>query len=191
MLAMRLSKALEDTSYLDATFNARINEGFHSHEREIFELRYVKRIGANEVSAAYNQQFDRNGAPGSEHRLWQQFRHQFALDASNVESSVRLEERYFETNDLHGTRLRVLNRWNKALPYGHLLRLGYEWVYNVEDISRSTQRGVSQNRLIASVQHNFANGSRLEFEYQWRYLHVVGQDNRVQNQLQLMYVVSL
>lgn len=191
VLALRLSKALQNGGTLDATINARSREGFHDHEREIFEIRYGKRTGSNEFMGGYNIQFDRNGSPGSEHRLWQQFRHQFALDGSNIESSVRIEERYFEANDQHGTRLRVLNRWNKALPHGHLLRLGYEWVFNMEDISRTTQRGAAQDRLIASVQHNFSNGDRLEFEYQLRYLHLVGQPNRLQNQLQLMYVKTL
>lgn len=191
VLALRLSKTLPEGAYFDATINARSYEGFVGHEREIFELRGGKRIGSNEFSAAYNVQFDRQGSPGSEHRLWQQFRHQFALESSNFESSVRLEERYFEATDAHGSRLRVLNRWNKSLPYGNLLRLGYEWVFNLEDVTRTTQRGVAQDRLIGTVQHNLQSGNRVEFEYQMRYLHLPGQDNMLQHQLQLMYVITL
>lgn len=191
VVALRLSKTLENGGSIDATVNASSREGFREHERKIFEIRYGKRSGSNEFMGGYNIQFDRNGSPGSEHRLWQQFRHQFLLDGSSIESSMRIEERYFESTDQHGTRLRMLNRWNRALPHGHLLRLGYEWVFNMEDISRTTQSGVAQNRLIASIQHNFSNGDRLEFEYQMRYLHLVGQQNRLQNQLQLMYVKTL
>lgn len=191
VLALRLSKTLPQNSYLDVTANARAYEGFIGHEREIFELRYGRRIGNNEYSAAYNQQFDRNGSPGSEHRLWQQFRHQFTWENSSFESSLRLEERYFETNDLHGARLRVLNRWNKPLPANNVLRLGYEWVFNLDDITRTTQRGVAQDRLIGALQHSLRNGNRVEFEYQMRYLHIPGLDNRLQHQLQLMYVITL
>ena len=191
VLAFRLSRMLPEQSTLDMTLSARSYEDFDAHEREIFEVRYSRDIGANELMAAYNLQFDRKGSPGREHRLWQQFRHQFSLPASTFESSVRLEERYFDANDRHGTRLRVLNRWNKALPRGHLLRLGYEWMFNLKDISAGTQRGVAQDRLIGAIQRNFSHGDRLEFEYQLRYLHIPGQENRLQNQLQLMYVKVL
>lgn len=190
VLAFRATTVLTDTSTLDFNFSARAVEGFQEHEREIAEVRYGKRFGSNEFMASYNLQFDRNGAPGNEHRLWQQLRHQFALDRGSIETSLRVEERYYDANDAHGARLRWLTRRNWPLGRGNQVRLGYEWMYNLNDISASTQRGPSQDRLIGTFQHNLANGDRVEFEYQLRLLHVAGADNRLQNQLQLMYIYN-
>jgi hypothetical protein len=189
MLALRLSKILPDSQSVDFTFNARINEFFESHERQIAELRYGKRFGANEFMVGYNAQFSRNGQPGSEQRPWVQLRRNFALAASSVESSLRLEERYFTATHRHGERVRWLTRWSKPLPGRNQVRLGYEWVYNLTDVSATTLRGPSQDRLIGGFQHTYANNHRFEFEYQMRYLHVVNRPNQRQHQLQFLYVV--
>ncbi len=191
LFALRVQKALQANRFVDFTLQARVFEGFVGHEREIAEVRYGLRNGSNEMMFGYSLQFDRNGSPGSEHRPWQQFRHQFSLDESSFESSIRLEERYFAATDQSGARLRVLNRWNKPLAHANQLRLGYEWVYNLNDISRSTQRGTGQDRLIAGLQHTLASGSRVEFEYQYRYLHIPAQPDRIQHQLQLLYMYNL
>lgn len=190
-LALRVQHDLSDTATLDATLSARFNEVFAESEREIAEIRYGKTMGNNEIMTAYNLQFDRRDQAGVEHRTWQQLRHRFALQQGSIESSARIEERYFTASDKGGARLRVLNRWNKPLPGNNQMRLGYEWMFNFNDVSNSNRRGVSQNRLIGSLQHNFAGGNRLEFEYQLQYQHVAFADNRVQHQLQLMYVYSL
>jgi Protein of unknown function (DUF2490) len=188
MLALRLSKIMPDNQTVDFTVNTRINEFFESHERQIAELRYGKRVGATELTAGYNMQFDRNGQSGSEQRPWVQMRRSFALAVSNVESSLRLEERYFTATDRHGERVRWLTRWSKPLPGRNQLRVGYEWVYNLNDISASTLRGPSQDRLIGGWQHTYANNHRFEFEYQMRYLHLVDRPNQRKHQLQFLYV---
>lgn len=190
-LALRLQYDLSETSSLDATFSARFNEAFMEGEREIAEIRYGKRMGDNDFTTAYNLQFDRRDQAGVEHRMWQQLRHRFALRSSVIESSVRIEERYFTASDKAGARLRVLNRWNKQLPGANLMRFGHEWIFNFNDVSSTNRRGVSQNRLTGSVQHNLASGNRLEFEYQLQYQHVAFADNRIQHQLRLMYVYAL
>lgn len=190
-LALRMQRDLSETSTLDATLSARFNQVFAESEREIAEIRYGKTFSSNEFMAAYNLQFDRRDQAGVEHRTWQQLRHRFALQQSSIESSARIEERYFTASDKGGVRLRVLNRWNKPLPGNNQMRLGYEWMFNFNDVSNTSRRGVSQNRLIGSLQHNLASGNRLEFEYQLQYQHVAFADNRIQHQLQLMYVYSL
>jgi len=190
-LSLRVQHDISDTSSLDATLSARFNEVFVESEREIAEIRYSKSMGANEFTAAYNLQFDRRDQAGVEHRIWQQLRHRFALQNSAIESSARIEERYFTASDKGGARLRVLNRWNKPLRGRNQVRFGYEWIFNFNDVSNTNRRGVSQNRLTSGLQHNFANGNRLELEYQLQYQHVAFADNRIQHQLQLMYVYSL
>jgi len=191
MLAYRMSKTLFDDTSIDATLYIRFLEGFLENEREIAEIRYSKRINGNEYMGAYNLQFDRRGQSGPEHRLWQQIRHQFVLPNSAFESSARIEERYFSTSAKFGTRLRVLNRWIKNLPLQNQLRIGHELVYNLSDISASTQRGASQDRLIGSLNHTLPNGNRWELEYQLRYIHNSTSDNSIVHQLQWMYVFIL
>lgn len=191
MLAYRLTKKLSDGAGIDATLNIRFLEGFLENEREIAEIRYSKLIHGNEYMGAYNLQFDRRGQSGSEHRLWQQVRHQFVLPNSAFESSARIEERYFSNSAKFGTRLRVLNRWIKNLPLQNQLRIGHELVYNLTDISASTQRGASQDRLIGSLNHTLPNGNRWELEYQLRYVHNPISDNSIVHQLQWMYVFVL
>jgi hypothetical protein len=190
-LALRLQHDLGATSSLDATFSARFNEVFVESEREIAELRYSKSMGNKEFSTAYNLQFDRRDEAGVEHRIWQQLRYRFALRNSAIDSSARIEARYFTASDKAGARLRIMNRWSKQLSDANELRLGYEWVFNLNDVSGSNRRGVSQNRFSSGIQHKLTNGNRLEIEYQLQYLHVAFADNRIQHRLQLMYVYSL
>lgn len=91
MLAYRVSKKLNDGAGIDATLNIRFLEGFLENEREIAEIRYSKLINGNEYMGAYNLQFDRRGQSGSEHRLWQQVRHQFVLPNSAFETQPALK----------------------------------------------------------------------------------------------------
>ncbi len=190
-LAFRVQHDLDENSTLDATISARFNEVFVESEREIAEIRYGKRLGSNEFVAAYNLQFDRRDQAGVEHRTWQQLRHRFALRNSSIESSARIEERYFTASDKAGARLRVLNRWTKQVSDSNQVRFGYEWIFNFNDVSNTNRRGTSQNRLIAGLQRSLANGHRLEFEYQLQYQHIPFAANRIQHQLQMMYVYKL
>ena len=114
-----------------------------------------------------------------------QYRRQFRPLVSRP--SLRLEERYFDATSIDGSRLRWQSRWNVPLSPGNLLRVGYEWIYNIDYISKSTQRGLSQNRLITSVQHTLTSTDKVEVEFQARFLHVVGATNTLQNQVQLLY----
>ncbi len=186
-LAFRGNKALDTSSTVDFTLTERDLEGFEKHDREMAETRYFKRFGSNEVMLGYHIEFNRTGLLGSEHRFMEQIRHQFTLDNNNFDTSLRLEERYFDATSIDGSRLRWQSRWNVPLSPGNLLRVGYEWIYNIDYISKSTQRGPSQNRFITSVQHTLTNSDKVEVEFQARLLHVVGAANTMQNQVQLLY----
>lgn len=190
-MAFRVQHDLSETSTLDATISVRFNEAFLQTEREIAEVRYGKSLGSVEFTAAYNLQFDRRDQAGVEHRTWQQLRRRVSLRNSAIESSVRIEERYFTASDKAGARLRILNRWTKPLSGANQMRLGYEWIFNFNDISNSTRRGVSQNRLSSGVQHTLASGNRVDFEYQLQYQHIPFAENRIQHRLQLTYTYNL
>lgn len=184
--ALRGRKSLSANTNLDVQYTIRWREAFNEQERSIFQLGINTSVNNWEYAAGYNQHFDRS-VPGKEHRLWQQIQYEFTLESGSVESSARVEERYFPDSDASGERLRVLNRWKHPLPGANELRLGHEWVYNLNDIGASTRRGTSQNRLLAGISHTLAAGRRVEFEYQLRYLHVPALENLIQHQLQLTY----
>lgn len=187
-LTFRAATVLADKSTLDFNLMYRAYESFEAHDREIAEVRYGRKIGDIEWMGAYHVEVDRRGAPGNEHRVWLQARKQFALANSGIESSLRLEGRYFDFNHRNGERLRWLTRWVKPLTRTDQMRVGYELVYNLNDITGSIQNGDAQDRLIGTWIHNLGNGDRMEFEWQMRYLHITNADNRIQNQLQLTYI---
>ena len=188
-LAFRGSKALDSSSTVDFTFTERDLEGFEKHDREMAETRYFKKFADNEVMAGYHLEFDRTGLLGNEHRFMQQIRHQFTLDNNSFDSYLRLEERYFDGPNTFGTRLRWQSRWIVPLSNTNQVRLGYEWIYNFDYISKSSPLGIAQHRLIGSIQHTLSTKDKVEVEFQARYLytHVGSTPNTQQNQVQLLY----
>jgi hypothetical protein len=192
-LALRFQKRYSDTTLLTASLTSRWIDHLSRHERQIADLRISRRFGADEWTSAYQVQFARLGIPGMEHRFWQQYRHVFALrdSSSSLESAVRLEERYFTNLERLGGRLRITGRWNKPLGERDTLRLGYEWVGNLKTVSNGIRKGISQDRLITTLQHDLNNGHRLDLEYQLRYQHTAFGANAIQHQLQLTYLYRL
>ena len=191
-LAFRGTKALDSTSTADFTFTEQDIEGFEKHDREMAETRFTRRYGDNELMAGYHLEFDRTGLLGNEHRLMQQIRHQFTLDNNTFDTALRAEERYFDSSYTYGTRLRWLTRWKLPLSPVNQLRLGYEWFYNIDYISRSNPLGIAQNRLVATFQRTLANKDKVEFEFQARYLytHTGSSPNTLQNLVQVLYIHS-
>ena len=188
-LAFRGIKAVDATTTLDFTLTERDIEAFEKHDREMAETRYLKRFGDNEVMVGYHIEFNRTGLLGNEHRLMQQIRRQFTFDNNSFDSALRVEERYFDASYAYGTRLRWQSRWNLPLSAANMLRLGYEWVYNIDYISKSSPLGLAQNRLIGTFQHTLGNKDKVEFEFQARYLytHVGTTPNTLQNQVSVQY----
>lgn len=189
MLQLRAQHSLGPNTRLNLQYSTRWLQDFAGQERSIAQAGIATLHGAWQFAGAYHQQFDRS-VPGKEHRLWQEVKYTFNGARSAVESSARVEERYFP--DLHdsGARLRVLNSWTRPIGANDDWSLGHEWVYNLQDIGPGIRRGISQTRLIGGFGHRLANGSRLELEYQWRYLHTPDGINRVQHQIQLAYGIS-
>lgn len=190
-VALRIQKPFSGDTLLTATMTSRWTDQMSLHEREIADLNVARRFGAEELASGYQIQYSRLGQSGMEHRLWQQYRHIAALHGETFETSVRLEERYFTDLDRLGGRLRIAGRWNKTLGDSDTLRLGYEWVGNLRTLSANSRRGISQDRLITTFQHDLHGGNRLDFEYQLRYQHVPIGLNTIQHQLQLTYVYRL
>lgn len=191
-LIFRGTKAIDSSNSVDFTVTERDYEGFEKHDREILEGRYFKRYGDTDIMVGYHTEFDRTGLLGNEHRLMEQIRHQFTFNNNSFDTSLRLEERYFDSTYTYGTRLRWLSRWNVPLTSNDVLRLGYEWFYDVDYLSKTSPQGIAQNRLIGTLQHTLSNKDKVEFEFQARYLysHAGSVPNVLQNAVSVMYAHS-
>jgi hypothetical protein len=189
-LALRAQKSVSPRSSVDAAATFRWREGFKARYRSIFQGGFTTLVGDNgmDLNLAYQAQFRPDGSV--EHRLHQQLRQRFQFATGSYDLSGRLEERYFN-DGRSGNRLRVLNRWSQPLQSGNTLQLGYEWMYNLNDLNSSNLRGLNQNRLIFGLQQPLKNGARLEWELQMSFMHVTNGEHWLQNQLQLRYSFNL
>lgn len=188
-LLLRAQHNLGQNTRLSLQYSGRWLQGFEGQERSIAQTSIATTRGVWQFAGAYNQQFDRS-VPGKEHRFWQEAKYTFNRSSGTLESSARVEERYFPDWHASGARLRVLNSWSRAIDENDEWSMGHEWVYNLQDINPGIHRGISQTRLIGGVSHRLAGGSSLQLEYQWRYLHTPNGANRVQHQIQASYGFS-
>lgn len=186
---LRFAFNAEDFAYL--TLHTRFVEAFKATEREIIEARIGRNIGNRQLAAAYNLHVDRRHLAGEEHRLWQQYRQVFPLARTELDFRVRVEERYFTASNRLGGRLRLVAYWNRPLSARNEIRIGNELVLNLNDYGTSARRGFSQDRLLASFMHQLANGNRVDFNYQYRYIHRPTAANVIQHQLQMMLSFNL
>jgi len=185
-VALRVEHQYAGDYRLDILLAHRWYEAFKSGESNIYQLSLSRNIDRWQFSGAYNLYFNRS-VPGEEHRLSQQLRYTFDVGSGELESSLRVEERYFTSNQKAGGRLRILNSWSHRLGTDNKISLGHEWLFNMNDIGTGIRRGVSQNRLIGGLEHTLASGNRLEFQYQSRFLHIPAAPNKIQHLLQLTY----
>jgi len=191
VISARATHAMQNDMFSMFTLHKRFVEGFKETEREIFEARFGKNSGNRQLTAAYNLHFDRLTADGEEHRLWQQYRYTLPRLNHELDFRIRLEERYFTASDDVGARARLVLYWNKPLSARNELRLGNELVLNLNDYGISAQKGFSQDRLLASFIHELENGNRLDFNYQYRYIHQNNAENFIQHQIQMMLTFNL
>jgi hypothetical protein len=186
---LRAQHRLSPATRVNLQYTARWQQSFEGQERSIAQASIATVRGLWQFSGAYNQHFDR-AVPGKEHRLWQEAKYTFNRPSGSLESSARVEERYFPDWHDSGLRLRVLNSWTRPIDENDEWSVGHEWVMNLQDIGSGVQRGISQTRLIGGVLHRLGNGDAIELEYQWRYLHTSTGPNRVQHQIQLGYTLN-
>ena len=191
ILSTRFNHEFSNDYFSSVTFHSRFLEAFTANERYIAEARIGKNIGDMQVSAAYNVHFNRRDQNGEEHRLYQQFRYVFPGDSSRLDFSARLEERYFTASGKTGARTRLVAYWNKYLSDHDTVRFGNELVLNLNDYAVLAKRGFSQNRLLAGYRHEFPGGTRVDFNYQYRYIHRPLETNFIQHQLQMMLTFDL
>src|SRR5690606_13795015 len=188
--AVRAAKLLTPQSSLNGMVSGRWRDGFNQHDRGIAQVGYIRRRGSADLNVGYQVHFFRNGQPGVEHRLWQQVRRRFQFLNGALDVSGRIEERFLPANRQH-ERVRLSNRWIKPLPNAFTLQLGYDWMYNLSDLSRNTQRGVAQNRVVLILQRPVQSARNVACEYQVGYSRSQNAVPSLQHQLRVRYSLNL
>lgn len=190
VFSSRLSHQFENDYFTSFTVHSRYIDAFTKTERMIAEVRLGKNTGNSQFTAAYNTHFERRFAEGKEHRLWQQYRYSLPLQNSTLDFRARIEERYFTASEETGARTRLVLFWNKPLPGGNMFRFGNELVLNLNDYL-TARKGFSQNRFLAGYRLQLSDDARLDFNYQYRYIHRTIEENFIQHQLQMMLTFNL
>lgn len=109
-----------------------------------------------------------------EHRVWQQFLHNFdAIGGLKIQSRTRLEQRFLENSDDTGHKVRQLIRLTYPSPFSErLLLVAYdEYFINLNDTDYGARRGFDQNRAFVGVNWAFDARYRLEVGYLNQYVN--------------------
>ena len=109
-----------------------------------------------------------------EHRVWQQFLHNFdAIGGLKIQSRTRLEQRFLENSEDTGHKLRQLVRLTYPSPISErLLMVTYnEYFINLNDTDYGARRGFDQNRAFVGVNWTFDARHRLEVGYLNQYVN--------------------
>jgi len=119
------------------------------------------------------------GGTVNEDRLWQQFLHQFeSWRGVTLSSRTRLEERWVETGDEAGYRLRQMLRATHPLPgiEKATLVLWDELFLNANDTDWGARDGFDQNRFFAGAGYAFSAQAKAEAGYLNQYVNTTKTD---------------
>jgi len=109
-----------------------------------------------------------------EHRIWQQFLHNFQpIGSVSIQSRTRLEQRFIENSDDTGHKVRQMLRLtmpSKLNP--QLTWVAYdEYFHNLNQTDYGARRGFDQNRAFVGVNWAFKPSLRLEVGYLNQYIN--------------------
>jgi len=119
----------------------------------------------------------RNSAPGQadvdEHRIFQQVIWKPRIEAVSLQSRTRLEQRFVQTGNDTGWRLREFVKVTWPLPgLDHLALAAYDEIFfALNDTDWGARTGFDQNRLFAGPQWRFDSSGRIRVEI--GYLNVI------------------
>jgi hypothetical protein len=135
------------------------------------------------------------GGSFDEHRVWQQLTWGRTIDAGAVFSRTRLEQRWLETGDDVGWRLRQFLRLARPVSEGsHLAwRFWDEGFFDLNDTDWGAHSGFAQNRLFAGLGWTFEDAEHLtlEFGYLNQLIYRRSADDSMNHVLALTLLVSL
>jgi hypothetical protein len=110
----------------------------------------------------------------SEHRLWQQFMHNFApIHGFSIQSRTRYEQRWIENSDDVGYKLRQLIRvTTPSSLHPKLTWVAWdEYFININSTDYGARKGFDQNRAFVGANWMFDNKQKLEIGYLNQYVN--------------------
>jgi hypothetical protein len=105
---------------------------------------------------------------------------------------VRIEERFYNTGNDCGVRVRHQVRASHPVPGCHALS-GVAWneyFYNLNDTDYGTRHGYDQNRLFLGTGWKFNDLTRTEVGYLHNYVHRPGKDDRLNQTISVSVFVA-
>jgi hypothetical protein len=115
-----------------------------------------------------------------EHRVWQQFLHNFQpIGAVSIQSRTRLEQRFIENADDTGHKVRQMLRLTMPSTLNpQLTWVAYdEYFLNLNQTDYGARRGFDQNRAFVGVNWAFNATTRAEIGYLNQYINGKNTDN--------------
>lgn len=109
-----------------------------------------------------------------EHRVWQQFLHNFQpIGAVSIQSRTRLEQRFIENADDTGYKIRQMIRLTMPSKlHDQLTWVAYdEYFLNLNETDYGARRGFDQNRAFVGVNWTFNPSVKLEVGYLNQYIN--------------------
>ncbi len=109
-----------------------------------------------------------------EHRVWQQFLHNFQpIGSVSIQSRTRLEQRFIENSDDTGHKIRQMIRLTMPSKlHDQLTWVAYdEYFLNLNETDYGARRGFDQNRAFVGVNWAFNASARLELGYLNQYIN--------------------
>lgn len=109
-----------------------------------------------------------------EHRIWQQFLHNFQpIHSVSIQSRTRLEQRLIENADDDGHRVRQMLRLTMPSKlHAQLTWVAYdEYFLNLNETDYGARRGFDQNRAFVGVNWTFNPRVKLEVGYLNQYIN--------------------
>lgn len=136
----------------------------------------------------------RDGAPNiEENRIWQQATYPVAeLFGGALAGRTRLEQRFRETGEDTGWRVRQFLRWERRFAGSPVSALvSNELFVNFNDADWGQQSGFDQNRFFAGGAWRFSRKARFEGGYLNNYLNVAGPGGQTNHNISVALFVGL
>jgi hypothetical protein len=109
-----------------------------------------------------------------EHRIWQQFLHNFQpIGSVSIQSRTRLEQRFIENADDTGHKIRQMIRLTMPSTLNpQLTWVAYdEYFLNLNETDYGARKGFDQNRAFVGINWAFNPSVRLEMGYLNQYIN--------------------
>lgn len=128
-----------------------------------------------------------------EDRIWQQATYPVTkVFGGNLSARTRLEQRFRDTGNDTGWRLRQFFRWERRINASQFSPVIWnEFFVNINDTDWGQASGFDQNRLFVGAAWRFSDKARLEGGYLNNLLNSAGGSDRVNHNISMALFISL